>query len=82
MAGGANHGKPVWKGNHPVGQIRAAPPLYRFAATALGAGMWFFVRWSPVNGGKNNTNMELLQLFYRMKKDGPALLGWKHPWDH
>ncbi|KAH8598034.1 hypothetical protein B0O99DRAFT_684094 [Bisporella sp. PMI_857] len=21
-------------------------------------------------------------LFYRAKKDGPALLGWKHPWDH
>lgn len=24
----------------------------------------------------------VLQLFYRMKKDGPALLGLKHPWDH
>ena len=22
------------------------------------------------------------QLFYRAKKDMPALLGWKHPWDH
>ncbi|KAJ5144138.1 uncharacterized protein N7515_002925 [Penicillium bovifimosum] len=21
-------------------------------------------------------------LMYRAKKDGPALLGWKHPWDH
>jgi len=21
-------------------------------------------------------------LFYRMKKDGPALLGWEHPWEH
>jgi len=23
-----------------------------------------------------------LQLMYRAKKDGPALMGWKHPWDH
>lgn len=22
------------------------------------------------------------QLFYRAKKDGPALIGLKHPWDH
>lgn len=36
--------KPVWKGNHPVGQINAAPPFYRFCATGLGAAMWFFVR--------------------------------------
>ena len=43
MAGGAAHGKPVWKGNHPVGQINAARPLYRIAATGLGASMWFFV---------------------------------------
>ncbi|KAK0727991.1 hypothetical protein B0T26DRAFT_152986 [Lasiosphaeria miniovina] len=21
-------------------------------------------------------------LFYRAKKDGAVLLGWKHPWDH
>ncbi|KAF8477460.1 hypothetical protein BDZ91DRAFT_709293 [Kalaharituber pfeilii] len=21
-------------------------------------------------------------LMYRAKKDGPALLGWKHPWEH
>ncbi|TIC99100.1 NADH dehydrogenase [ubiquinone] 1 beta subcomplex subunit 2 [Colletotrichum higginsianum] len=39
------------------------PGVYRFTATALGAGMWFF-------------------LMYRAKKDGPVLLGWKHPWDH
>ncbi|WQF80021.1 hypothetical protein CDEST_05035 [Colletotrichum destructivum] len=39
------------------------PGIYRFTATALGAGMWFF-------------------LMYRAKKDGPVLLGWKHPWDH
>ncbi|KAI9158813.1 NADH dehydrogenase [ubiquinone] 1 beta subcomplex subunit 2 [Paramyrothecium foliicola] len=38
-------------------------PIYRFTATALGAGMWFWI-------------------FYRAKKDGPVLLGWKHPWDH
>ncbi|KAF5502938.1 NADH dehydrogenase [ubiquinone] 1 beta subcomplex subunit 2 [Colletotrichum fructicola] len=39
------------------------PGIYRYTATALGAGMWFF-------------------LMYRAKKDGPVLLGWKHPWDH
>ncbi|KAF7511365.1 hypothetical protein GJ744_004930 [Endocarpon pusillum] len=49
--------------NHPVTHVKPARPLYRFAATALGASMWFF-------------------LMYRAKKDGPALLGWKHPWDH
>jgi hypothetical protein len=38
-------------------------PIYRFTATALGAGMWFWI-------------------FYRAKKDGPVVLGWKHPWDH
>ncbi|KAF2638936.1 hypothetical protein P280DRAFT_403560 [Massarina eburnea CBS 473.64] len=21
-------------------------------------------------------------LMYRAKKDGPVLLGWKHPWEH
>ncbi|KUJ20199.1 uncharacterized protein LY89DRAFT_731425 [Mollisia scopiformis] len=44
-------------------QIPPVRPLYRIAATGLGASMWFF-------------------LMYRAKKDGPALLGWKHPWDH
>ncbi|KAL2211954.1 hypothetical protein CC79DRAFT_1393208 [Sarocladium strictum] len=38
-------------------------PVYRITATALGAGMWFW-------------------LMYRAKKDGPALMGWKHPWEH
>ncbi|KAL2414153.1 hypothetical protein ABEF95_005091 [Exophiala dermatitidis] len=55
--------KPVWKGNHPVQQINQTRPLYRVAATGLGAAMWFF-------------------LMYRAKKDGPALIGLKHPWDH
>ncbi|CZT06119.1 uncharacterized protein RCO7_05123 [Rhynchosporium graminicola] len=49
-------------GKHPVTLPRVRP-FYRFAATGLGASMWFF-------------------LMYRAKKDGPALLGWKHPWDH
>jgi len=31
------------QGNHPL-HIHPARPLYRFAATALGASMWFFVR--------------------------------------
>ncbi|KAK3710553.1 hypothetical protein LTR37_010180 [Vermiconidia calcicola] len=49
-------------GAHPI-HVHPARPFYRFAATGLGAAMWFF-------------------LFYRMRKDGPALLGLKHPWDH
>ncbi|OJD14737.1 hypothetical protein AJ78_04935 [Emergomyces pasteurianus Ep9510] len=53
---------PTMPPNHPI-QVGQARPLYRFAATALGASMWFF-------------------LMYRAKKDGPALLGWKHPWEH
>lgn len=36
-------GKVAWQGNHPVGKIMAARPLYRFFATGLGASMWFFV---------------------------------------
>jgi len=47
---------------HPI-HIHPVRPLYRFAATGLGASMWFF-------------------LMYRAKKDGAALMGWKHPWDH
>jgi hypothetical protein len=30
-------------GPHPVPYIKPARPLYRFAATGLGASMWFFV---------------------------------------
>lgn len=26
--------------------------------------------------------LTIMQLFYRMKKDGPVLLGWRHPWEH
>ncbi|KAI9896241.1 hypothetical protein N3K66_008413 [Trichothecium roseum] len=43
--------------------VPRAPGIYRYTATAMGAGMWFW-------------------LMYRAKKDGPVLLGWKHPWDH
>ncbi|KAJ9211528.1 hypothetical protein DTO166G4_6808 [Paecilomyces variotii] len=52
----------VMAGKHPI-HVHPPRPFYRFAATALGASMWFF-------------------LFYRAKQDGPALMGWKHPWDH
>lgn len=54
-------------------------PLYRYSATLLGASMWFFV------GHLDAPLLVMLtaaQLMYRAKKDGPALLGWKHPWDH
>ena len=27
-------------------------------------------------------SLSSVQLMYRAKKDGPALLGLKHPWDH
>ena len=30
-------------GPHPVSHIKPARPLYRIAATGLGASMWFFV---------------------------------------
>jgi hypothetical protein len=29
-----------------------------------------------------SASAEMIQLMYRAKKDGPVLLGWKHPWDH
>lgn len=34
-------------GSHPV-HIHPVRPLYRFAATGLGASMWFFVSMMPV----------------------------------
>lgn len=69
--------------NHPI-HIHPARPLYRFTATALGASMWFFVRF-PVEFYWRLCWFQIssdVQLMYRAKKDGPALLGWKHPWDH
>ena len=69
-------------GSHPI-HIHPVRPLYRYSATLLGASMWFFVRlpfdWHRFGGDFRLTSF---QLFYRMKKDGPALLGLKHPWDH
>ncbi|KAL7943018.1 hypothetical protein V8C42DRAFT_347487 [Trichoderma barbatum] len=47
----------------PKPPVPHVAPIYRVTATALGAGMWFW-------------------LMYRAKKDGPVLMGWKHPWDH
>ncbi|EXV05103.1 hypothetical protein X797_002790 [Metarhizium robertsii] len=47
----------------PKPPVPHVAPIYRLTATALGAGMWFW-------------------LMYRAKKDGPVLMGWKHPWDH
>lgn len=65
--------------HHPI-HIHPVRPLYRFSATMLGASMWFFVSHGMLrNRGKL---IDILQLMYRAKKDGPALLGWKHPWDH
>ena len=64
--------------NHPI-KIHPVRPLYRFMATGLGASMWFFVRWEA---RASCANADKRQLMYRAKKDGPALLGWKHPWDH
>lgn len=66
-------------GNHPI-HVHPVRPLYRFSATMLGASMWFFV--SHVIAWKLGNLLITLQLMYRAKKDGPALLGWKHPWDH
>lgn len=78
-------------GHHPPnGRIVAhVPRIYRFTATALGAGMWFWVsrprRVFPQVGMAiegRGTDGGLLQIMYRAKKDGPVLLGLKHPWDH
>ncbi|KAL7806077.1 hypothetical protein V8C44DRAFT_339556 [Trichoderma aethiopicum] len=55
--------KPAAAMGPPKPPVPHVAPIYRVTATALGAGMWFW-------------------LMYRAKKDGPALLGWKHPWDH
>ncbi|AEO62821.1 uncharacterized protein THITE_2107484 [Thermothielavioides terrestris NRRL 8126] len=65
------------------------PRIYRFTATGLGAIMWFWVgyccsvagsqHWSRAAANRGTMNA---QIFYRAKKDGPVLLGWKHPWDH
>jgi len=65
MAGQASHpaqAQATPKFVHPI-RLPHVPRVYRFAATGLGATMWFF-------------------LMYRAKKDGAALMGWKHPWDH
>jgi hypothetical protein len=44
--------------------------------------MWFFVSIdiTPNIAGEWADRGE--QLMYRAKKDGPALLGWSHPWEH
>ncbi|KAI0422104.1 hypothetical protein F5X98DRAFT_326859 [Xylaria grammica] len=64
------------------GPIKAhVPGIYRFTATALGASMWFFVGISQPHGTATIANC-LVQLMYRARKDGPVLMGWKHPWDH
>ncbi|KAG9258326.1 uncharacterized protein F5Z01DRAFT_670050 [Emericellopsis atlantica] len=60
MAGPTHHPRPTGPPKPPVPHV---PGIYRYTATALGAGMWFW-------------------LMYRAKKDGPVLMGWKHPWDH
>ena len=36
----------IMAGNHPI-YIHPVRPLYRFAATGLGASMWFFVSTRP-----------------------------------
>jgi hypothetical protein len=53
-------------GPHPV-KIHPARPLYRFAATGLGASMWFFVR---LPNYVTSLWLIILQLMYRAKKDG------------
>ncbi|KAI1355012.1 hypothetical protein F5Y01DRAFT_311392 [Xylaria sp. FL0043] len=64
------------------GPIKAhVPGIYRFTATALGASMWFFVGGNRSKGMITRANY-IVQLMYRARKDGPVLMGWKHPWDH
>lgn len=42
--------------------------------------MWFFVGFRlPL---VLELTLTVVQLMYRAKRDGPALLGLKHPWEH
>ncbi|KAI1180915.1 hypothetical protein F4777DRAFT_573569 [Nemania sp. FL0916] len=59
------------------------PPsgIYRYTATALGAGMWFFLMYRAKKDGISPN-------LYDASRDiltpwpGAVLMGWKHPWDH
>ena len=57
--------------------------MYRFFATAIPASMWFFVSLAFIHAWDFEMETDLLaQLLYRARKDGPVLLGWRHPWEH
>ncbi|KAI4737161.1 hypothetical protein E4T50_12349 [Aureobasidium sp. EXF-12298] len=75
-------------GGHPI-HIHPVRPLYRFAATGLGASMWFFVSCSSSDIHATSLTPSAVDVQSQKEsrvlttyKDGPALLGWKHPWDH
>ncbi|KAF8437000.1 hypothetical protein BGX38DRAFT_55391 [Terfezia claveryi] len=48
MAGAHHH--PPGPGEHPI-RIHPVRPFYRFAATALGASMWFFLMYRAKKDG-------------------------------
>ena len=52
---------PTGPGKHPV-QIPPVRPLYRFAATGLGATMWFFVNISSILQAEMNTDVDLVDV--------------------
>ncbi|KAK1760723.1 hypothetical protein QBC47DRAFT_396710 [Echria macrotheca] len=59
------------------------PRLYRFAATGLGASMWFWLMWRAKKDGATTPMKPTRERVANTEIfTGPALLGWKHPWDH
>ncbi|OLN95458.1 hypothetical protein CCHL11_09438 [Colletotrichum chlorophyti] len=58
------------------------PGIYRYTATALGAGMWFFLMYRAKKDGvfvPQSPPWSHIQFYMGVR---PVLLGWKHPWDH
>jgi hypothetical protein len=73
MAGPTHHPRPTGPPKPPVPHV---PGIYRYTATALGAGMWFWVS-SPTRSELARMRhcglvTNLPQLMYRAKKDGRA----------
>ncbi|TFA99855.1 hypothetical protein CCMA1212_007995 [Trichoderma ghanense] len=77
--------KPAAAMGPPKPPVPHVAPIYRVTATALGAGMWFWLMYRAKKDGKTlNSHTRLLygQFLTSGMLAGPALLGWKHPWDH
>ncbi|KAM3463543.1 hypothetical protein NHJ6243_003160 [Beauveria neobassiana] len=78
----------------PKPPVPHVAPIYRLTATALGAGMWFWLMYRAKKDGTirladtNTENIAFENGSVSQKKltfffpTGPVLMGWKHPWDH